>query len=371
MKVTCNREKLLSAFQAAQAVAPSRSPKPILQNVKMQVSEDGAVLLATDLEVGIRVEVPGIEVEVPGAAVLPIGRFASILRESTDETLHLETEGQATRVRGERSEFRLPAEDPEEFPAVAEFTETKYHELPARLLRELIRRTVMATDNESSRYALGGVLLELEAEQATAVGTDGRRLATMHGPARSVEGHTTGDNTVIVPAKAMQLIERALTDADAEVQVAVQPNGILVKTPRATIFSRLVEGRFPKWRDVFPDRTDAQRVDLIVGPLHSAVRQAAIVTSDESSGVDFRFSPGQLQLTAEAAQTGQSKVELPISYDGPEITIMLNPKYFSDFLRVLDPERTFTMELKDGESAAVCRTDDGYSYVLMPLSRDR
>jgi DNA polymerase-3 subunit beta len=38
---------------------------------------------------------------------------------------------------------------------------------------------------------------------------------------------------------------------------------------------------------------------------------------------------------------------------------------------VLDAEKTFTFEAKDAESAAVCRTDDGYGYVIMPLSRDR
>ena len=47
---------------------------------------------------------------------------------------------------------------------------------------------MFATDNESSRYALGGVLLELTADKITAVGTDGRRLAMMEGPARASAG---------------------------------------------------------------------------------------------------------------------------------------------------------------------------------------
>src|SRR6185295_2916465 len=199
MKVTCNREKLLAAFQTAAAVAPARSTKPILQNVKLEVTENSAILLATDLEVGIRNSVPGLDVKVPGSAILPLGRFGSILRESSDETLSLEADGQATIVRGERSEFKLPAENPEEFPGVAAFTDQKYHETPARILRELIRRTIFATDNESSRYALGGVLLEFAADKIIGVGTDGRRLAKMEGPAHGVGGHQSGDASTIVP----------------------------------------------------------------------------------------------------------------------------------------------------------------------------
>ena len=370
MKVTCDREKLLAAFQTAAGVAPARSPKPILQNIKLEVSEQGAILMATDLEVGIRIQVPGLEVQVPGSAILPLQRFGSILRESSDEQLRLESDAQGTLVRGQRSEFKLPAENPDEFPAVAEFSEQKYHELPARLLREVIRRTIFATDNESSRYALGGVLLEMTPDRITAVGTDGRRLAKMEVPAQSIGGHQSGDSMTIVPTKAMQLLERALSDSDAEIQIAARSNEVLVKSPRATIYSRLVEGRFPRWRDVFPQRTGTVKIDLAVGPLHSAVRQAAIVTSEESRGVDFTFEGGSLVLNGRAAELGQSRVELPVAYDGPALSIKLDPRYVSDFLRVLDPEKTFSLELKDAESAAVCSTDDGYGYVIMPLARD-
>ncbi len=371
MKVTCDRQELLTAFQTAASVVPSRSPKPILQNIKLEVSESGAILLATDLEIGIRIQVAGIQVDVPGSAILPLARFGSILRESSDDTLRLEADGQSTLVRGERSEFKLPSENPQEFPSVADFTEKSYHELPARALKEMIRRTIFATDNESSRYALGGVLLEMGSDKITAVGTDGRRLAKMEVPARSEGGHQSGDSMTIVPTKAMQLIDRALSDGDAEIQIAARANEVLVRSPRVTIYSRLVEGRFPKWRDVFPQRTGSSKVDLTVGPLYSAVRQAAIVTSEESRGVDFSFEPGTLVLSGRVAEVGQSRVELPIAHDGPTIAIMLDPRYLNDFLKVLDAEKIVTIELKDAESAAVCTTDDGYGYVIMPLARER
>ena len=175
----------------------------------------------------------------------------------------------------------------------------------------------------------------------------------------------------IVPTRSMHLIDKVLTEPDAEIHIAARANELLVKTPRATLYSRLVEGRFPKWRDVFPKRPDAVRIELAVGPLHSAVRQAAIVTSEESRGVDFTFGEGKLVLAGRAPELGQSRVELPVAYDGAAVSISLDPRFFNDFLKVLEAENTFTLELKDAESAAVCHTDDGYSYVIMPLARDR
>ncbi len=371
MKITCNREQLLHAFQTVAAVAPSRSPKPILQNVKLEVTPEAATLMATDLEVGIRYAATGVEVETPGAAVLPVQRFGSILRESSDETFRIESDGGGTTVRGERSQFKLPAADPNDFPPIAQFDQSSYYELSARLLRELIRRTIFATDNESSRYALGGVKLEWADGTLIAVGTDGRRLAKMEGPAQTIGEPAAFGEVTVVPTRAMTLLERALGEDDGEVQLAVRQNDIVVKNPRATISSRLLEGRFPRWRDVFPQRHESVKLDMVVGPLYSAVRQAAIVTSEESRGVDFTFGEGTLVLAGQTAEIGQSRVELPIAYDGTPIAITLDPRFVIDFLKVLEPEKSFTFDLEDGEKAAVCSTDDGYGYVIMPLARDR
>jgi len=370
MNVTCDREKLLVACQAASSVVPARSAKPILLNFKIEAIAEKTTLLATDLEVGIRIDVPGIEVQQPGQAVLPAARLNAILRESSDEIIRLSADLKGTEIRGERSRFKLPGADPGEFPDVALFEETAYHEVPARLLRQLIHRTVFATDPESTRYALGGVLLEMDDTKIIAIGTDGRRLAKMEGPAQSVGGHKTGDQATIIPSKAMHLIDRVITDSDAEVRLAVSSSHALISSQRVTIYSRLVEGRFPKWRDVFPQRHNAARITVPVGPLNSAVRQAAIVTSQESRGVDFGFAEGSLTLKSQSAEHGQSQIELPIAYAGEPISIMLDPRYLIDFLKVLDAEKTFTLEVQDGESAVVCTTDDGYAYVIMPLARD-
>lgn len=370
MKATCKRETLLASFQTAASVAPTRSPKPILQNVKMEATPERTLLLATDLEQGIRLEVLDVDTTTPGEAVLPVQRFGSILRESDDAELHVESDGQGTVIRGERSEFRLPATDPHEFPEIPEFAEENYYETSARLLREMIRRTVFAVDTDSGRYALGGVLLERAEASIVMVGTDGRRLAKMEGPA-SRFGDPAAEDGVIIPARALNLLERALSDDDAEVQIAAHANEILVKSPRTVVHTRLLEGRFPRWREVFPERTDAVQIDLPVGPFYSAVRQAAIVTSEDSRGVEFQFGTGRLVLAGQSAEVGQARIELPIAYEGQEISVMLDPRFLTDYLKVLDSDSTFHMSIMDAESAAVCSTDDGYAYVIMPLSPDR
>ena len=370
MRVRCTKEPLLAALQSAVAVVPARSPKPVLTNVKLEADQGTAVLSATDLELGIRTEVECVETSAPGAVLLPSGRLMAIVRESGAGTVFdIYSDGNAAVVKAPRSTFRLPAEDPLEFPSVASFPSEACYELTSPLVRELVKRTVFATDSESSRYALGGVLVELSGGGVIAVGTDGRRLAKMEGPAVAA-GVSPADVQPIVPARAMQLIERCLGGADTPVQIAVHPSEILVKTGPTTISARLVEGRFPRWRDVFPERPEALQIGMLAGPLLAAVRQAAIVTSEQSKGVDFAFEAGQLVLSGRSAESGESRIEMPIDHAGPTVQIKMDPRFVSDFLRVLDGAVSVTVELTDGQSACVCRTDDGYGYVIMPLAAD-
>ena len=242
-------------------------------------------------------------------------------------------------VRGERSEFKLNSADPDEFPAVAKFEETKYHVIAARLFREIIQRTEFATDMESSRYALGGVLFELEANKITAVGTDGRRLAKMEGPAESVERPQNGrhDDDRSHAVAAVDRPRDLLMPTTKCISPLVATTCCL-RTPRATFYSRLVEGRFPRWRDVFPQRRDAPRIDMQVGPLHSALRQAAVVLSAESRGIDFTFADGTLTLSGATAEAGQSRVEMPVAYTGPQIIVSLDHRFVLEFFKVLSPE---------------------------------
>lgn len=371
MKITCQRDALSSAFSLAASIAPTRSPKEILQNVKITASAGKLTLTATDMEVGIRLEVrDSVDIETEGTALLPVSRTMMLLRESNDETLSLLTDDTAVLIQGSHSKYRLPGINPDEFPPVSGFEEEKYHVIPRRLLREMIRRTAFATDAETSRYALGGVLLELEQDTVIAVGTDGRRLARMEGGGEAVGGHQTSGMSTIVPTRAIQLIERALDVSDETVDVAARPNDLLVRTSQAVIYTRLVEGRYPNWRQVFPHRERAVQLDMTVGPLFAALRQAAIVTDHESRGIRFTFADGTLKLEASTADIGESQVEIPIAYDGEPITMRMDHRYVADFCKVLDAETNFVLEIESGKSPALLTTEDGFAYVIMPMADD-
>jgi DNA polymerase-3 subunit beta len=367
MKLYCERESLLADTQLAGAAVATRDIKPILRNLKAIAAGDKCTLMATDLETGIRLELRSPKVQEAGAAILPAIRFASILREATDEHLTVEADGNRCVVTGAQNEFEMPGEDPDDFPDVPDFSDKQYHELTAGALRTMIRRTVFATAKESTRYAMTGVVWELEGDHCKLIATDSKRLALATGSAKSVGGHDTKGQSHIVPTKAMSLLERNLHDDEETVRVALKANDVLFRTERATIYSRLVEGRFPPYKEILPKKANA-RIPLNVGAFLTAVRQAAIMTDDESRRVNFQFGPKKLMLAAHGAAAGRSKVEMPLDYDGAPIEIAFDPSYLVDMLKVLAPEDALSLELNDGSKPALFKSGSDYQYLVMPLS---
>ncbi len=368
MKVICHREGLLAACQLASVAVAARDIKPVLRNLKAVVDGDKCTLMATDLELGIRLEVRGIKVEEPGEALLSAGRLISILRESPDEEMTIEANPDSCKILGSATEYEMPGEDPAAFPDVPAFAEEKYHELTAGVLREMIRRTIFAaaTEQQMRFGATTGVLWELEEEHGALVATDGHRLALAKGPAQVQGGHTTKGQTLVVPAKAMSLLERNLTEPDELVRISLRSNEALMKTERSMIYSRLVEGRFPNYKQVLPQKYQS-RVPLTVGPFLSAIRQAAIMTDEQSKRVRFQFAKGNLTLRAQGAEAGQSRVQLPVEYDGKGVEISFDPKYLTDMLRVLEPDTELLLDLGDGAAPAVFRHEPNYVYVVVPM----
>lgn len=373
MKLIVKRAQFLKALQIAVRAVPTKTNTEILKNVLLTAGRDSIRLTGTDNEIGLHVDVADVVQSEPGTCLLPTSRLTSILNEMDCEEVRLEIVDGALWVAGTafggKSEFRLLTSDAAEYPEVPTFKDKSYFTVKASDLRRMIRRTIFACDTQSTRYALGGVQFEFgEGNLLILAATDSRRLAIDRGPFAAV-GTPESDKAQVVPQRAVKLLQAICEDADGEVQVAMHPNGIAVKAGSVTMTSQFVQGRFPDWRKVLPGPPSAT-IDFVVGPLFGAIRQAMIMRNEESKAVDFSFSKGRLRLAADVADMGSSKVDLPVSFDGEPMAATFDPSYFADLLKVLDSSSAIQLKLISHEDPATIE-ENGYIYVIMPLSKDR
>lgn len=375
MKVTCQRDSLQMACQLVSAAVPAATTIPALKNFKATAQDDALTLVAYDptAGVGIRYTLNGITVARAGSCILPKDQLIQILRESTEPDISLDA-GKEAIVAKAGGRFEMLSLDVNDFPDIPSFDDGgRYHEISAGTLRTMIKRTAFAADRKgtTAKFQLEGVLWEAEEKQARLIATDTKRLAVCPGPATVYGAPETSKALHMVPLKAVNILERNLTTDNELVRVGLRNNDALFQTENAMIYTSLLQGKFPPYREIIGrTRKEAtQKIPLPTEAFLSRVRQSAIMTDEESQRIDMTFEAGKVTMKARGAKTGSSEVSLELpEHDGPTTEIAFDPVYLVEFLRSLEGEPTVTLEMSTGTRAALFTCGEDYAYLVMPLT---
>lgn len=366
MKVEFNRKAFSEALNLVSSIVPARTPKPILRCIKLAATKTEITLSATDLEVGINSTVSEVSVHQAGQTVIPADKLSAIVRESTDDILVLEAEEGKCVITGTDSHFTVLGQDADQYPPVPVFDGKADLEISLINIQPAIEQTLFATAKESTRYALNGVLWEIKGKKLTLVSTDGRRLAKVKTNLNSSASEKISSAKLIVPAKTMALIDRiGAGDVDV-VSVKLVDNQILIQCANVVISSNLVDGNFPKYEDIIPKDYD-KKITLNTEATLSAVRRAALLTSEESRGVRISIEAGKITFAGRSPEAGDAVVEMAIDYAGKGIEIGFNPQLIIEVLRVIDQQQ-FEMELGEQDRPGLIKSGSKFLYVLMPIN---
>ena len=355
--VTIPKDELLDALLAIKPATPSRPAKPILSNCRIG---DG-LISGTDLEVRIDRTIG----EVCDPFLVPHERLLAIVKAATGDTVTLKASGTTVSVKCGGGKWELPTESHLEFPTWEPAEMVPVCRLPADQFSRAARATTYATDTESSRYALGAVLIEVAGGNPTWVATDGRRLACVE----TETDQAVDDRQVLVPAKVMQ-IAAGMAHGDGSVQVEANAKEVRFDLEGTTITGTLIDGRFPRWRDVMGE-PEGQASVLDVAELLGAVRSAAIVTSEQSKGIDLAWTSNTLVLSGRSSEYGESTVKCPLVAAGTTSPTKLDPRFVIDFLKAIpaDEEPQVDVYATDPQSRVLLRCGP-YTGVIMPLAAD-
>ncbi len=366
MKVQFNREALAHALALVGSVVPARTPKPILRCVKLSAAKDSVSISATDLEVGINCLISEVSVDKTGKTVVPADRLTAIVRESVDEVLVLEADEGKCEIRGADSHFTIYGQEADQYPTVPAFDGDADMEIPLQGLQIGIEQCLFATAKESTRYALNGVLWEVKGKKLSLVATDGRRLARTKVAMSTAASDKALETKIIVPAKTMSLLDKVGGSEKDALFVKLVNNQVVISCVNVVISSSLVEGNFPKYEDIIP--ADATvKLSLPTDVTMSAVKRAALLTSEESRGIRLVIDKNKLTFTGRAPETGDAEVEMGVDYSGDTLEIGFNPQFITDALRVITTD-SFDLELGSSDRPGVIKSGSNFLYVLMPIN---
>jgi DNA polymerase-3 subunit beta len=366
MKVNFNRLALVEALGLLTSAIPSRTPKPILRCVRITVTGKEAHLYATDLEVGINVATSEIQVEQEGEIVIPADSLAAIVRESADDVLCLEAEDTTCTITGSDSHFTIYGHLADQFPPIPGFDGKPDIKISLQNLQEGIEQCLFATAKESTRYAINGVLWEARGKKLTLIATDGRRLARCRVGLAAAAEKNMEQAKVIVPAKTMSLLDKIDGTEKDIVNVKMAQNQLIISCANTVITSSLVEGNFPKYEDIIPADYE-KKIKLSTDAALSAVKRAALLTSEESRGIKLAIDKNKITFSGRAPEAGDAQIEMAIEYKAEPIEVGFNPQFLAEVLRVIrTPD--FELELGSSDRPGLIKSGQNFLYVLMPIN---
>lgn len=364
MKISISRDVILNPLQMVNNVIERRQTLPILSNVLISVKEKTLSLTGTDLEVEI-INNTNIDNSEEGITTLPARKFFDICKALPENSnLEITIDQDRAILKSGRSRFTLSTLSASEFPNIDALISPFEFNISQKIFKKLIDQTQFCMAQQDVRYYLNGLMLELSENQLIAVATDGHRLAFCQAKVNLNPGES---RQVIIPRKAINEISRLLEDSEEEIKVSLTENHIRVTTSNIIFTSKLIDGKFPDYQQVIPQKCDNE-VKSTRDNLYQAFHRTSVLSNEKYRGMRLQLSKNELKATVHNPEQDEAEEIIEVTYSGDEFEIGFNVAYLLDALSAIKSDDVALQLTDSNHSCLIFGTSDVDSkYVVMPM----
>ena len=361
MKISLERDVLLSQLQTVSRVASTRSAIQALSGVQLAAGATECELRATDMDVGLRVPLQA-EVAREGVVVLPARLLLDVVRSlpANQVSLELRPSEQDVELVSGNATFHIRTLRTEDFPPFPEPDLDAAVELPAEAFIATALKVAGSASRDETRPVLTGVLVSASDRELRMVATDSYRLSVK-------ETTLSAAFEVNVPARALQELARLVSHAGEErLSVSVRQNQVLFTLGRVILSSRLIDGQFPNYRQLLPESFEHE-LRIAGGELTDVVRRVSLL-AQKNAPLRLAFTPGELTISAQTPDVGEARESLPVAFQGEPLEIGFNPEFLRAgfeaiedgdvLLKLISPLRPGLIEAAD---------ESRFQYLIMPI----
>lgn len=369
MKIVIGRNSLFECLQGVGSVVPQKPTVPVLSNYLLKTSDSHLTVSGTDMDMYISSSVSCSVLE-EGSITVNAKRLLSMVRELPEEDITISVSNEKVIVsfsQGESSIMGMPADD---FPAIREIVDGVIVTVSGNDFIEMVDKTSFSVASDRTRLALTGVYWIITPEMMTMVSTDGHRLSLCE---KKNEGETekSVQAEAIVPPKALTQAARVFSGGNELEKVVFGKGAILFDFGTTTIFSKLIEGPYPNFRQVIPTE-NTKHVYVSTDDLAAAVRRVSVLSNTLTHQIRISLFPGQMEIATRNMDIGgESRESLSVRYEGETLNAGYNASFLSDIFRTVDTDEV-VLELESPVSPcivkpAVQKESQEYMYLIMPL----
>ena len=361
MKLTCSREELVQALGIVSRGVSTRGAVQILAGILLQAEGSSLQLAATDMELSLRTTFEA-QVEGSGAAVVPGRLLVDLARLLPDSQVSFEhkLEENTLEVTCGSASYRLRTYAVEDFPRLPETGAAALHSVKTEPMLETIARVGRAASRDESRPVLTGILARFEAGKLVMAATDSYRLSVKETP---LEGDIP-DLEAIIPARALEELRRIAAGTE-EVELGVQDNQVVFGVDGVWLTTRRIDGQFPNYKQLVPEQFEHE-VTMPREELLEVVRRTSVV-AERNSPLRLRFAEGELTLSAQTQDVGESKETLPAPFTGEALEIGFNPQFLRDGLESVEGDEVVLRLINPLRPAVIAGEGGDFVYLIMPI----
>jgi DNA polymerase III subunit beta len=359
LKFTTERDSFADAVSWVSRTVSTRPTLPVLGGTLVELLDQQLRLASTDLEHTGEATML-VRGDTDGRVVVPGRIFGEVVRNLPTGVVEVEAVEGGLTIRCGQVSHELRLLDAEDFPTLAQPSLEQVGKLPGDSLAHAATQVVRAASHDEARPVLTAVLFEAGPD-LTLAATDSYRLAI-----RELDWTWEHEaTTALVPARALAEAARAQA-GETEVEIGVEPHQVTFAGAGRRLTSRLVEGEFPKVRNLIPSGYESiatvERQSLL-----DALKQVAPY-GQNNNPVRLTFDRDRIQVDGSLQDVGRGAASIEAKYEGEAITVAFNPAYLSDGVAgVSDSE--VVLEVRDGLKPALVHGNDrrGFLYLLMPV----
>jgi DNA polymerase-3 subunit beta len=301
-------------------------------------------------------------VQEEGIALIPARLLGDMVKSFEQAPVQLEADGGQARITCSNYEGTLRCLPAEDFPALQDPGGTRVT-VEAVAFAEAVGQVTRAASRDEARPILTGVLLEISREGVTMAATDSYRLAV-----RELTATAEGEAKALVPERALTEAGRAAANEEkGQIELFVEHSQVAFRMGRVTLTSRLIEGEFPNYRQLLPERYE-NRLTASRQQFLDAVRRVGLLAR-ENSPVKMEFNALGVRLSSSSPDLGGAVEVVEAKYEGEEMTAAFNPNYLTDGLTATVGDRVI-VEVRDGLKPGVVRGEaegEAFVYLVMPV----
>jgi DNA polymerase-3 subunit beta len=361
LQIGCSRDDLVAALGVVSRGLSSRTAVQILSGLLLQAEGSEIRLAATDMELSLRTSVEA-RVDGEGAVVVP-GRLlvdlARLLPEHEVVIEHLAEEN-VLRISCGLAEYRLRTYAVEDFPRLPEVDAVPLSPVEAEPLLETIARVSRSASRDESRPVLTGILARFEEGKLVMAATDSYRLSVKETPIAA----GAPELEAIIPARALDELRRIASGAD-RVQVGVHENQVVFGTDGVWLTTRRIDGQFPNYKQLLPESFEHE-LQLPRDELLEVVRRTAVM-AQRNSPLRLRFAEGELTISAQTQDVGESRETLPVGFSGEPFEIGFNAEFLRDGIESIEGGELTLKLINPLRPGLIEGGGDDFWYLIMPI----